>query len=181
MSFKDYRKRVEQLAKERTGEPISNGSLDHASVIIEQMFRSAKDHVWILSGNLNARAYGRDDVLEQARLFLAHGKHHARILVEEVDDTMLTEHPFIVEFYDNENVEFRTVSPSMLDQYEYHFLVMDEDCYRFEPQKDEPTAVASFGDSETAKHLAVIYDVIWEESDELLIPAKEDIHPTRVQ
>lgn len=53
----EYRRRVERLAIERTGEPIANGSVDHASIIIENMFKNAKKQVSILSGHLGEQLH----------------------------------------------------------------------------------------------------------------------------
>lgn len=169
----EYRRRVERLAQERSGEPIANGSVDHAAIIIENMFKSAKQQVSILSGNLNARAYGRDEVLEEATLFLAHGAHKARILLEDVDETMLKDHPFIERLGHNENVEIRRVPATVRNSYNYHFLVMDDDSYRFEPKKDEPAAVGVFGNRDGAAHLSGIFNILWDVSEQIHMRSKE--------
>jgi len=147
--------------------------VDHAAIIIEQMFKNAKQQVSILSGNLNARAYDRVEVLEEATLFLAHGSHQARILLEDVDETMLKDHPFIEKLGHNENVEIRRVSAALRDSYSYHFLIMDDDSYRFEPKKDEPAAVAVFGNRVGAANLSRIFEIIWGTSEPIHMRAKE--------
>src|SRR3546814_602454 len=125
MSLEAYRKRVEKLARERDGEPIFNGSLDHAAIIVETMFAHARDSISILSGKMNARVYGREEVLEQARLFLVDPTHKARILLDDSDPSSLKEHPFFKEFGDNENLEVKFVREDFRAEYDFHFLVMD--------------------------------------------------------
>lgn len=167
----EYRRRVENLARARNGEPIANGSYDHAAVIVEQMFKNAKQQVSILTGNLNARVYGREEVLEEAKLFLAHSSHSARILLEEQDDGAFSDHPFFEELGGNTNLEIRYVPADIKQLYDYHFLAMDCDSYRFEPKKDEPVAVAAFGDESGAKNLLKIFDAMWEVGEKVELPS----------
>ena len=157
----EYRKRVERLAHARTGEGINNGSFDHAAIIIEQMFKSAESQIGILTNNLNARVYAREAILEEAKMFLAQGDRSARILLESTDDAIFREHPFFEHIRNNDNVEVRRVPASLRAAYDYHFLIMDNDSYRYEPTKDGPSAVAAFGDHEGAKNLSKIFDIIW--------------------
>jgi hypothetical protein len=165
----EYKKRVEQLARLRNGEPISNGSHDHAAIIIEQMFKSAEKQVSILSGNLNARVYGRTDVVEQAKLFLTESERRVRILLESHDPLILKDHPLFERLRNNENLSVKVVPEELREKYEYHFLVMDDDSYRFEPTKDAPTAVAAFGDKKTAENILNIFNMLWEVSTEASI------------
>ncbi len=177
MNFVEYRKRVEILASERTGETIANGSFDHAAIIIQQMFKSAEHQVSILTGNLNARVYGRAEVVEEAKLFLAQGDHSARFLLESEDSLLFRDHPLFERLRHNENLEARIVPEEMRNQYKYHFLVMDDDSYRFEPTKDGPTAVAAFGDKDTVRNLAEIFAIIWDVSKKVELPSRNEPAP----
>lgn len=160
MNIDDYKERVQKLAKLRDGEPIYNGSLDHAAVIIENMFAHAKQSVLILTGALNARVYGPNEVLEQAGLFLADPRHYARILVEE-PEALGPDHPFIQKFAENKNVHFRYLEKEHAKLFDFHFVVMDGDSYRFEESKDHPAAIAAFGDVTGAENLKSLYEVLW--------------------
>jgi hypothetical protein len=160
----DYRKRVAALAAARTGEPISNGSVDHAAIIIEQMFKSAERQVSILSGSLNARVYGRDEIVDQAKFFLAQSNHRLRILLESDDVMLFRDHPLFERMRTNDNIEVGIVPAAMRDKYTYHFMVMDDDSYRYEPTKNAPTAVAAFGDRETTSNLSNIFTILWDTS-----------------
>lgn len=171
-----YRERVEKLARKRNGEPIYNGSYDHAAIIVENMFAQARNSVCILSGRLNARVYGPTEVVEQAGLFLADPKHTARILVED-GSALSLEHPFLSRFWDNENVQIRAVSEKDRALYDFHFLVMDSDSYRFEKDKTVPAAVAAFGDSQGAANLEKVFEVLWTRSTERLYAPKKEVTP----
>lgn len=170
MSLDKYRDRVEELARRRKGEPIFNGSLEHAAIIVETMFANSSHSVQILSGKLNARVYGRDDVVEQAKLFLADANHTVRILLEENRKEDLSDHPFFDEFAEYQNLEVRVVPADWQNTYDFHFLVMDSDSYRFEHDKTKHSAIAAFGDGPAAKNLARIFNDLWQQSEPVRLP-----------
>lgn len=161
MSLDNYREQVARLARRRDGEPIFNGSIDHAAVIVENMFKAADSHVEILSGELNPRVYGLPEVIREASLFLVDADHKLRILVEEDQEADRIDHPFFEAFKDRDNVEFKRVLPESQEIYDFHFLVMDGDSYRFEEDKTKPAAIAAFGDVEGAENLGKIFEDIW--------------------
>ena len=167
MALEDYRERVESLARERDGRPVFNGSLDHAEIIVETMFSHARNHVSILTGKLNARVYGTDEVREQARLFLADADHSVHVLMEDSDPADIKDHPFIEEFSKYTNVTFKVVPKDVQDIYDFHFLVMDDDSYRFESDKKSPTAIAAFGEKEGATNICNIFNQLWETGEPL--------------
>ena len=165
MSLDSYRARVELLARNRAGDPIYNGSTEHAVIVVEAMFAHARKRMRILSGKLNARVYSPDEVIGQARLFLADPSHQVQILLE--DDSALKDNPFYEEFSDQENVKFKKVPEDFQVLYDFHVLVMDDDSYRFESDKTEHAAIAAFGDKDGAMNLGGMYDYLWNNSEEL--------------
>ncbi len=169
-SLQTYRARVDRMIRERTGKPIFNGSLDHAAIIIERMFAHAKHEMRILTHNLHPRAYAPDETLEQAGLFLAESDKTLQILLESVDPIELRIHPFLRRFGRFPNVEIRHIPPGLIDIYNYHMTLMDEDSYRFEGDRSKPVAVAVFGDIEGAENLQKIYARLWERSDPVEVP-----------
>ena len=154
-----YRRKVKEAALKRSGEPIYNGSLDHASVLASALFEHAREEVCVLSGELNAHVYGTDDVLERARLFLSTRGRKIRVLVENPDAIDPKDHPFVHEFGGNDDVEFRQLSSAV--NVPFHFIVMDGDSYRFEKDKSAPTAVAAFGDTAGGENLSRMFDILW--------------------
>lgn len=156
-----YRERVKNAAQARNGDPVYNGSMEHASVLVEAMFAHAHTEVCVLSGELNARVYGRDDVVEQANLFLADPQHRAQFLVEEPEALDWVNHPLLSALSDNENVEVRSVPREIQNRYKFHLIVMDEDSYRFEKDRSEPVAIAAFGDITGAENMKSIFNTLW--------------------
>ena len=56
--------------------------------------------------------------------------------------------------------------------YGFHFVVVDDDSYRFESDKTKPSAVAAFGHKEGAENLNEIYEYLWDQCERVnVIPA----------
>ena len=161
MFLEEYKKHVTRLAKERMGEAVNNATNEHAAIVIAQMFKSAHSQISILTGKLNARLYGREEVVEEAKLFLAHSDHQLRILIEDADENISVAHPLLSALRGNTNVEIRFVPREVKAGYPYHFLVMDDDSYRFVPDKDQNAAVAAFGDRTGAEKMTEIFTLLW--------------------
>ena len=172
MTFDEYRQFVRSLALKREGQPIFNASIEHASVVIENLFAHAATKVNVLSGVFKPRVYGRDAVITEARLFLASSrKNKLRIILEEDSPPDRSIHPFFTACSSFPNVELRVAPAKVQDLYGFHFVVVDDDCYRFESDKKLPAAVAAFGDSDGAKNLAGIYSVLWDRCEQVdIIP-----------
>lgn len=170
----EYRERVLRAAEVRTGEPIYNGSLDHAAVLVETLFLCAREQVDVLSCELNARVYGRERVVEQVNLFLADRAHKARFLVEKKAALDWRNHPLLRALTDNDNVEFRSVPTWLLERYTFHMSLADGDCYRFEEDRTVPAAIAAFGDPSGAARLKSAFDGIWQNSTVIERPVVSD-------
>ena len=160
--MREYRERVRRAAQERGGDPIYNGSVEHASILAEQLFKSAVVSVDLLTGSLDARVYGRPEVLQEAEAFLSKPNRKVRILLEEPECIDVEEHPFFKSFRSRTDVEFRVLPKAISEATHYHFMVMDSDSYRFEEDKTKPEAVAAFGHSEGGKKLTSVFSLLWE-------------------
>lgn len=168
----DYREKVEQLARERTGEPFYNSSIDHAAVIIEKMFRHADREVCIISNRLNARVFGQEEVVKEARGFLSDTNHSVRILLEDEAETLSEGHPLVEELRQHpKSYEVRKIPQQLVDVLNYHFTLVDDDSYRFEPDKSKWEAVAVFGDKNGAAKMRTAFDAIWKASASIELPA----------
>lgn len=168
MSLDDFRKRVEELAVKRTGEPIYNATTDHAAVIAEAMFAHAKDHVHVLTGRFNPLVYGTEPAIAKARALLDERSGTLQILVEH--DDLLEENPFFNAFVPHKNLVVKKVPVEVAKRYPYHFLVMDGDCYRFEGDKNQHAAVAAFGDKKGAENMERIFGILWNLAEPAKLP-----------
>lgn len=166
MQMTDYRKKVRQAALRRDGAPLYNGSLDHAAVLTEAMFEHGKKSVDIFTGRLNANAFATPDVLEKVSLFLSDSTHKVRVLIEEPEFVDTNDHPFVKKYAKHDDVTFKKLSADVAKHIDYHFTVMDGDSYRFEEDKNIPSAIAAFGDKQGGKHLSNIFKQLWDISKE---------------
>lgn len=174
MNLIEYEKHVRSLAAKRDGRPVYNASVEHAAVVIENLFSNAMTRIDILSRACDARVFGRMAVVEEARLFLASSaENRLRIILEQDSPRNRKIHPFFQMCSDMPNVELRIASQGVQDQYGFHFVVMDDDSYRFEDDKTKSSAIAAFGHKEGAENLTGIYTFLWDQcSPADLIPVR---------
>ncbi len=171
MDLKDYRELVKSLASERTGGTVFNGSADHAAIIVENLFASAESNIRIVTGDLTALVYGSEHVVQRAKQFLGHSDHTMEIIFENIN--VRKSHPLIEVIGENEKVVFRQLKADVSSQMGYHFMTADDDCFRFEKEKNSHAAIASFGDKATTTHLNELFGSLWGLSDPFAINSLE--------
>lgn len=179
-----YRERVRSLIARRTGEPITNGSHDHAAILTEEAFNSARSEVRLLCTRLDPNCFGRTEVRNAARFFLADPDHKARILLEaaiwdEHNNFEWQNHPFLKDLQDfaieredcPARLELRLVPMGLIEKYRFNFLLLDDYGFRFEEDRDQPAAVAAFmpkdAPNAAIRNLGAIFDTLWSESKPL--------------
>lgn len=157
-----YRSEVISAAREMKGTPIFNASLTHATVVVEALFTFAKINVSILSGSLNPKVYGGYEIVSHALGFVRKPHSELNILLEETALELYRYNPFVQILKDFPRVEFRLIPEEKQSRYTYHFVVADSSCYRFEQNRDFPTAVAAFGDEHIGGNLGRAFLALWE-------------------
>lgn len=146
-----YTNAVEYHSIKKTGEPIYNNSADHAIVVIDYLLRSAKSRIRILTGRLNRQVYDTLPVVRALDGFLDEGGVLEVISEEEIG--IHSEFRKIAEYSAVEsNVKFYNLDKTK--KIDTHFLISDDDSYRYEPNKEDHKAVASFGDIEKTSLLS---------------------------
>ena len=169
-----YREQVRDAIARRTGEALLNGSIDHAAVIVQETFSSAKKSIRLLSSKLDAECYGRLSVRNAAQVFLADPDHSAEILVEsslsdDNDNFEWAKHPFLSDLAPFgsdglKRLQVRTVPKEWVERYKFNFLLMDDYGYRYESDRKETAAVVAFlpeGEKGTVDNLNGIFDRLW--------------------
>ena len=163
MDLNEYKRYVRTLAAKRDGQPFYNASMDHASVVIESLFAIANERIDVLTGSFNPRVYGREAVIEEAKLFLATSRgNRLRVILETDSETDREYHPLFRACAHFPNLEVRTAPEEVNKQYGFHCVLVDDDSYRFESDKETPSAVAAFGDPDSAARLDKAFSMIWE-------------------
>lgn len=163
-----YEAQVRELAEQRDGKPIANGSIEHARILIKNLFMVAKNQVRLLTGQLEARFYGQDDLINEVKNFLAAPSRRLQILVEDEDAvSQITLHPLLSQIRDYQNVEIRAIPSNIRSHTRFHFAIADEDCFRFEKDTLKYAAFGAFGDKEFATPLISFFDQIWTKASKL--------------
>jgi hypothetical protein len=155
-----YHSLIEQKFQERDGTPFPNGSSPHAEMLIAAFFKFASSRVRILTGHLDARVFASEKVIWNATQFLASPDHSLEIIFHsEIEDQKIYSHPLISKVFESaEALQVWKVRPSLRSGITAHFVLMDDDSYRFEVDKEGSAGVAAFGDKDFAAKLAEIFD-----------------------
>lgn len=157
---------VEAAALCKNGDPFLNSSLAHAAVIVQRIIADAYHSVSILSRSLDPRVYGRNQTLDTTSRFLDEAPRRMRILMEEGDEIAHAGNPFLNKFKDRPNVELRIVPRRLQEKYKFHFLVADNESYRFEPDKTKSAAIVAFGHAEIANKLERVFATLWRQCEQ---------------
>lgn len=170
MDSEEYRDKIDQAIRAMSGETILNGSPAHASIIIERMFAHAQECVLILTRRFDPRIYGSTEAVEQAGLYLGGSGRKCRILIEEFDQSSFENHPFaqkLAPYLEAGNLEIRALKPAIAEIVNVNFSVMDNRGFRFEQDKKEAVAVASFGDNAEAfvSSLQGLFSSLWDSGE----------------
>ena len=169
-----YRQHVRALAMRRDGEPVYNATAERASIVIESLLSNARHSVDILTGTLNPTVYGCDPVIKEAQFFLLTSpENRIRIILEEDSPSVRMLHPLLVALKRFKNVDVKLATEGVQRRYGFHFIVTDNDNYRFESDKRKPAAVACFGHPEGGKSLRTAYDALWAQCSGLSRPLQE--------
>jgi hypothetical protein len=160
MDIDEYRSHINRLVAEMSGETVLNGSHAHAAIIVERMFANAKNEMAIITRNFDPRIYGAGDTVDEAELFLGNPSRTARVVIENCDDEALERHPFWRRLHAYPNLKFYKLDPTVSQALKVNFSVMDDNGYRFEKDKTEPVAIASFGDAAFAAKLKDLFERI---------------------
>ena len=171
MSLGSYQALVDKCASERLDHPIANGSALHAKILISKLFEIAKSEVLLISGSLRIaneagiEIYGFDSVIKNALSFLAKPNTKFSVIVQTGAIDKDNKNRFLSALIDDEkrkgSIDLLVPPKSIFDFSVPHFMVSDGSAYRLETGEDAHTklsansitAVANFGDKQTAKDL----------------------------
>lgn len=165
-----YSARINKELSNKSPVRAYNRDISHAAVITSAAFRYASAEVRLLSNKLDRALYNENLLENSVAPFLA-GKGTLHILVET---DLPSTHP-IWGFmkngsYIHEQLTIKKVPPALVDRYQFNYLVADEFGYRFEADREECAAVASFHESDsvpTIKDLVDFFDKLERQSSDI--------------
>ena len=161
---------------------ISNSRPNHAAYIIHKLLDRAEQRVLIYSGRLKqdqdgVSIYGSPSIIDAARKLLRKPQSELSIVVEkevDVDDGQApNDHPLIAAIqmeadrgWMRGKFDVKSLAHGE-EPFPQHFVVMDDRAYRVETDGNQLSAIANFGDPETAKLAADVFGHLHESSDEV--------------
>lgn len=157
----NYLEMVCSNAKKQDGNPIYNRTVEHASVLLENLFNVAEKEILILSGELYPRVYGTGGAVQNFKRFLEKDGTSAKILVEDLSENLIWQNPLLATLSAEmkKKVTVHSVPDEVKDKYEFHFCVVDGKHYRFEENRADHSAIASFNSekNDSAGNLVAIF------------------------
>ena len=161
--FENYKEYVKEKAKKKDAEIFPNGTVEHAKVVIENLFEIAQRKINIFSGQL-ADVYESDVILENIKKFLEKSNSELKILLQDVEKNSkkLKKNAFVKLCEDfSEKCEIQTAAEDDKTR-KNHFITVDGKSYRFEPNKKEKRAIACFNDKDFTKKIDGVFKAMFE-------------------
>ena len=166
-----YSDRINKELSNKNPVRAYNRDISHAAVITSAAFRYASTEVRLLSHKLDRALYNENLLQNSIAPFLERKGTSLHILVET---DLPSTHPiwrFMEEgSYSHEQLTIKKVPPELVDRYQFNYLVADEFGYRFEGDREEYAAVASFHESDsvsTIKDLVGFFDKLERQSSDV--------------
>jgi hypothetical protein len=162
-----YRIQVASVLRGVVRDTVLNGTIEHASIVTEEAFKAASNHVRILSERLDPFCYANAGVLQAAKAFLASPDTKLDVLVED-GRLNLDQSPFVeaVRRVGGERVTVKVVPAATVQSYGFNFLTVDHKSYRFEDDRAHPIAVVG-NEPGSAEHLANLFDRLFAHSEKI--------------
>ena len=161
-----YRKEVKNLADSNSSNIIPNSSIEHAAVLIENLFSHAHHSIRIFSGNLNPKVYNKREVICAADKFLSRDTSEAakklEIIVQneiEIGDGDENKLYDLCKKY--ESICEIKLADEQGKSVESHFIVTDKTAYRLEPDRNKHVAFACFNNPDSACELDRFFEEMY--------------------
>jgi hypothetical protein len=157
-----YRNFIKDVARKHDGRPIFNRNRWHAAVVIEQIFKDAREEVRILTGELSNSIFGVQDVIDAAKSFL---NSSLTASIQVLSESQIAEDHFLLAALRQTSLRNRillkVLRPEISTGTAFHFVLADNDSFRFEPNKKIMEAIVQFGAAREAKRLKLTFDNLW--------------------
>lgn len=165
----EYKKIVEEAAKNNSNFDIPNSTIGHAVFLSNVLVSYAHENIKILTGELSSPYYDKvkETLASAAERFRSARKgEQIHIIIWEKDAKQNEGFEELLKKY-GDIIKMKNAKKPFSDKMS-HFLVSDCKRYRLENphtkeelENGEVTATANFGNPETAKNLNSIFDELW--------------------
>ncbi len=162
-----YSNHVANLAQNKSNELIPNGSNAHAIILIQSLFLNAEKKIRIFSSILKKEIYEDNQIINGLDKFLNKPETGLEIIVQDYHSSgndNLSDNNFYKICNDSDKCNINTASEKdrLLKE---HFVIMDDMGYRFCPDKNGSSAVASFNRPTVAANLIKQFDILFGRSE----------------
>ena len=169
-----YKKAIEFYANNAENKEFGNKGADHAAIVVTNLIRIAKKELRIYSGNLCTEVANNNFLVRQLKLFLEDGKK-LRLILDELpsEENRSAALKIILNSVDNplHDVKYKVDKEDIVktdqeanfkDNKCHHFMVADDNAYRFETDIVLYQAFGNFNDQKVANKLINIFDTFFE-------------------
>ncbi len=172
IELESYAEIVRRCAENEENIVIPNSDIGHAAYLIETLFDRAKSEVCVFTGELYFGVFGVQGVKEKAIKFLQQNESCQLKIAYQSDvpkDSILNGDFLRSVLADKARKGRVTVwaAKTVFPSDGFHFTVTDQKAFRFETDHKTRHAIANFGDINTAKRLADVFNVISSKSNKV--------------
>ena len=147
-----YSKKVKDLFDKQSSEIIANSSVEHATVLYQEMFKHAQRQINILCKNISPEVFDSPDVLNAVDYL---DKNKVCLNIAFQDETPKAS-KFLKKILESDNIKvsiFRVGQLLVEQRTSANFATMDDQAYRFEPDREYCRAIASANDKDFVSRL----------------------------
>jgi len=166
--MKNYKKHIENLARNEESLVFKNSSARHASMVLSSIFGHSTEYLRIFAGTLNGEVQN-EEYITQMHLYLK-GNGKLKILLDNYTqiNTELLELFKKYNYLNPDLVELKQTTQYIIDKEtneRLHFTVGDSKMYRIENDITTRTATCSFNYPTLSVNLEKIFDKMFSNSD----------------
>ncbi len=160
----DYEELIQDLVATGSDELILNSNTDHAKVLIRYLFKSSRDRICIFSSQLNDNIYDDQYVINEIEAF-AENRGQVEILLQHPEDFDRGRKVFLLLKKFTSQIVVKSVTNLKDKAIQAHFVVNDNNGFRFCEDKSKPSAIASYNQPDTAKNLIEQFDILFKRAE----------------
>ena len=171
-----YFEMIDRALENKQRESISNGKPSHAVYLLHKFLSSAKNSLKICTGRLSQEfdgflAFADPVLVNSAAQFLMRENTSLSIIIVGDPDIpegqKVHEHPLLKGLPSSQikgSVKVFKGNPKDWDNFDYHFIVMDDEAVRVEYDTEKAKAFVNFGDADLGQKLGELFDLFEQRS-----------------
>lgn len=167
-SLNAYAAKFETALKKQSQFANFNNDIMHAGIIVCTALRYAEKHVRLLTHKLEPTLYASPWFLEELEGFLKRDGM-LRILIES---EIAPDHPIKEMQGKFDKLQMNAIPRELLEEYAFNFMTVDDNGFRFEPDRSRPEATVVFNFDQESRFKKLRenciswFDDIWDRTTE---------------